>query len=364
MRRRSVLYGSLAIAAVGLFIACGEDPPPTTPSRPTASPFAAIQVSGPESVATGQTAQFVANIRQADGTTKAATIMPNLRWRSSNTTLMTVSSSGVVIASLTGKGEATVIADILPQGVIRGTREVVVQPQGTYRLVGSVRESDAPTVPVQSALVEVIPGNSSLRTVTDSAGQFRLYGVPAQSSIRITGAGYETLEQALELNANVTRTFTLNVNGPRLALNGPFTISLDVMSPCSLSSALQHRTYDAVLTTTGTLVDVVLTEPRFRLDSSGNGNRFSGRVHGGGATFTLPYYFYYYYGLYGYPSIVERLGDSSFLAFEGQATTTGTAAGVTGTLSGDIINWDSRFPDNPRFLGGCFGNIQFRVTPR
>ena len=86
---------------------------------------------------------------------------------------------------------------------------------------------------------------------------------------------------------------------------------------------------------------------------------------GGGATFTLPSYYYYYYGFYGYPSLVELLGDNTVLAVEGEATTTGTAAGMTGTLSGDIINWDSRFPNNPRFLGGCFGNnFQFRVTPR
>ena len=194
---------------------------------------------------------------------------------------------------------------------------------------------------------------------------FRLYGVPAQSTIRITKAGFVPIEQALELTANVNRDFGINVDGSRPVLNGPYTISLDSPSQCGLNSTLQHRSYDAVLTTTGTLIDVVLTEPRFKLDSSGRGNRFTGRVIGGGATFSFPSYYYYYYGFYGYPSLVELLERQLGAGGQGEATTTGTAAGMTGTLTGDIINWDSRFPNNPRWLGGCYGdNIQFRVTPR
>jgi hypothetical protein len=84
MRKRTVLYRSLMIVAVGLFVACGDDPSPVKPSPLSPSPFASIQVMGPDSVASGQSAQFVANIRQADGTTKSATSMPNLGWFSSN----------------------------------------------------------------------------------------------------------------------------------------------------------------------------------------------------------------------------------------------------------------------------------------
>jgi hypothetical protein len=359
MRRRSVLYGSLAIVAVGLFVACGEDSP-TRPSPPNPSPFAGIEVIGPDSVAAGQSVQFVARIRQADGTTKSATNMPNLRWRSSSPSVISVSDTGVVTArSVTGR-EALITADIAPQGTIRGTREVVIQPQGTYRITGSVRESDAPAVPVAGARVEVLPGSQF--TLTNNAGQYRLYGVPPQSTIRITAAGYETIEQPLDLTANVTRSFDLNLNGPRLALNGPYTLSVDAVSACSLDSALLHRTYDAVLTTTGSVVDVVLTEPRFRLDSNGRGNRFKGRVLAGGATFRIEGYDpYYWYGEYSYPNLVESLGDNTYLVVEGWATTTGSAAGLTGTLTGSINHWDSQFG----FIAGCFGaNIQFRVMPR
>ena len=43
------------------------------PNPAQCAPFAAIQVVGPDSVAAGQSVQFVATIRQADGTTKSAT---------------------------------------------------------------------------------------------------------------------------------------------------------------------------------------------------------------------------------------------------------------------------------------------------
>ena len=132
MRRRSVLYGSLAIAAVGLIVGCDDRCPPI-PRQLNPSPFADIQVMGPDSVASGQSAQFVANVRQADGTTKSATSMTNLGWRSSNNAVMSVSPSGVVTASPSALGEAVIAADLTGTAV-RGAREVVVQPEGTYRI--------------------------------------------------------------------------------------------------------------------------------------------------------------------------------------------------------------------------------------
>jgi Carboxypeptidase regulatory-like domain len=366
MEKPAAFRCSLVIVVMGLIMACDE-PGSKNPTRPTVSPFQAIQVIGPDSVGPGQSAQFVANIRQLDGNTKAATAVPNLRWRSSNTSVLVVNTSGLVTAGQAGRGEAVITADIAPQGTIRGTREVVVQPEGTYRIVGQVREADAPTVPIVGARVEVVSGSNV--TFTDSGGNYRLYGVPPQANIRISAAGYEVMDQSVELTANTTRNFGLNVNGTRLVLNGPYTISVDTVTPCTaMSASLQHRSYEAMLTTTGTTVDVQLTEPRFRINSTARGNRFSGRVLGGGATFTLEYYYSYYYSYYGppgYPNLVERLGDNTFLVVEGNATTTGTAAALTGVLNGDITNWDSRFPTNPRYLGGCFGtNLQFSVTPR
>jgi hypothetical protein len=141
MRKRSVLYVCVTIAAVGLLAAC-RDPAPVKPSPLSQSEFVGIEVTGPDSLGAGQSAQFVANIRQVDGTTKSATNMPNLRWRSSNTSVMSVSDSGVVTATQSAVGEALITADITPLGAVQGTRKVVIRPKAVVTVALEVTQQD------------------------------------------------------------------------------------------------------------------------------------------------------------------------------------------------------------------------------
>lgn len=372
-RRHTFLYASLTAALIGLFVACDKDPLPTNPTRLSAPAIATVQIVGPGEVASGHAVQFTASIRQVDGTTKSALGMANLRWVSSNTSMLTVSQSGLVTASASAKGgEATITVDLSNQPGVRATREILVQPEGTYRIIGSVREAATPSVPIAGARVEVV--SSSNFAITDATGQYRLYGVPPQSTLRVSKAGYDTLDDTLTLTSNITRDFGL-ASTPKpqppqpLVLNGPYTIAVDFTSACSMSPALQHRSYDAVLTTFGSLVDVNLTEPRFKLDASGRGNHFTGQISAGGVTFTLAgysvnYSYYYYYSTV-YPELAERLSDNTILVVDGVATTTGTAAGLSGSLDGSFIHWNAQFPSPAQWLEGCSGGvIQFRVTPR
>ena len=130
-RRRTVL--SLAIAAVAFLAACSDDPSPVKPSPLNPSPAASIEVIGPDSLGASESAQFVAKIRQVDGTTKSATSMPNLKWSSSNPSVMFVSNSGVVTVADPGLdpvvGEAMITAEITSPGAAQGTRKVVVRPK-------------------------------------------------------------------------------------------------------------------------------------------------------------------------------------------------------------------------------------------
>ena len=123
MRHRSVLFGFLTIAAAGLLVACGDDPSAVKPSPLTPSPTESIEVTGPDALLAGQSVQFVAKVRQSDGTTKSATSMPGLVWLSSNTSAASVSNSGVVTARST-LGDTVITA---LQGAVRGTREVAVR---------------------------------------------------------------------------------------------------------------------------------------------------------------------------------------------------------------------------------------------
>jgi len=133
MRRPAVLYGSLALAAICFVVACGDDPSTVKPSPLNPSPAASIEVIGPDSLGASESAQFVARIRQVDGTTKSATSMPNLRWSSSNPSVMFVSNSGVVTVADPGLdpvvGEAMITAEITPPGAVQGTRKVVIRPK-------------------------------------------------------------------------------------------------------------------------------------------------------------------------------------------------------------------------------------------
>jgi hypothetical protein len=116
-------------------------------------------------------------------------------------------------------------AEVLPTATIRGTREIVIVPEGTYRVVGTVRAADSSTEPVIGARVEV-PGTSLVAT-TDGAGQYRLYGVPASADIRVTANGYVSAVQSVQLSAHSTQNFVLALTSPRVILNGTYFVKFD-----------------------------------------------------------------------------------------------------------------------------------------
>jgi hypothetical protein len=357
--------GAIAIAA--LIVAC-EDPVTRLPARPSPLALAGIEISGPDRVAPGAATQFTALIRLADGTKKAASADTRVQWTTSDGQLLRVDASGLVTAQQR-MGDATLSASVARGGGASGTfqsaKEVTVLPDGTFRVVGTVRDAELPTLTVFGARVEVTPG--PLTTTTGFDGRYTLYGVPADAELRITRDGYEPSVQHLQLTANATRDFQLTpTNGPRPTPSGPFTLAVDITGTCTgLPPDLQHRRYEAVITLNGTTLEVKLTEPRFKL-SGGQGNRFFGRLDATGATFFLSSYFSYYY--YYYSDLAEQLPDGTVLEIWGQVTMRATTAGMSGQLSpyGGINHWDSGFPTNARYLGGCATQsaIVLTLTPR
>jgi hypothetical protein len=332
-----------------------------------------IEISGPSSVPPGQSAQFSATARLSNGFPKQIVA----RWSSSNSGVLQVNSAGVATAVSQG-GEATVRVEVTdmtqtargPSTVTRtASREVVVVPDGTYRLVGTVTDADLPTLPVVGARVEV-PGGVS--AITGSDGRYRLYGVPPESDVEVTKEGYRSDLQRVQLTAHATQNFRLALIGQRLDLAGSYTLTVEA-SGCPgsrpLPSALQRRTYDVRLTQTGAALEATLTEPRFRLNSIGRGNQFTGRAETDGATFILQQFFDYYYPYYGpasYPNVAERLADGTHLVVSGTAVTTGSrVAGLSGTLNGTMQQWDSRFPAPQFLLTSCTSSThQFTLTPQ
>ena len=364
MRRLSIVVGTVALTA----LAC-SDPTSQLPTAPTAPGVTGLQLEGPSSIAPGQSAQLVAAIRLADGTTKQPSLSTPVQWFSSNTNILRVSSTGLATGVQVGEARITVFYGT-GISMRQATKEFIVVPAGTYRLTGMITEAGFPSVSVIGARVEVMPG--SLAAITGLDGRYTLYGVPSDSVVTISKAGYTTVSQALQLTAHATRNFVLALSGPRFMIAGPYTLTIDVTGSCSsstpLSASLQLRSYEAVITQTGPEIFVTLTEPRFRINPIGKGNKFIGRAGTDGVTFTLdafdPYY-YYYYQTY-YPSVAERLSDSTILVPWGTVFATGSTTSLSGSMQGGIYRWDARFPAyNSNVVSSCDSPaIKFTLTPR
>jgi len=360
-----------AIALLALVVACDKHASgtPTSPSTPTTGlpTVSSLEINGPASMAPGQSAQFTAIAHLSNSVSTEPT---TVRWISSPSDFLRVDQSGYATAGPINGG-AAVTADITVAGtsggVLRASKSVIVLPDGTFRMVGLVTDAEFSSAPVAGALVEVTPG--SLSATTDSDGFYRIYGVPPNAEVRVTANGYQPLVQALGLTSHARQDFGLTLSGARLNLSGTYTLAIDVDDGCPgstpLAPDLQHRRYDAVLTQSGLTLDVMLTEPRFRL-TGGRGNRFRGRVDGSGASFSLGYYDPGDWGLDPtYPDVAERLPNGTFLIVSGTAVTTGSAAGLSGTLDlGGLSNFDSRYPEGAFELGSCGGKHRFTLTPR
>jgi hypothetical protein len=365
MRRRPLVRHSIAIATLAAWMTTCGDPQTRTPLAPSPPFGSVVELSGPASIAPGQSAQFSMLLHLPDGSTKIAT---SVTWSSTNASLLQVAPSGIARAG-SQKGDVTLSAFASFNGSpARGAREVVVVPDGTYRLVGTVNDAQFPTLPVTGARLDVTPG--SLSAITDSSGNYELLGVLPDASIHVAGDGYLPVDANIHLTGNTARSFQLTPSAPRLNLAGNYTLAIDAAPGCSgsgtLTTDLQHRSYQAVVTQTAVDLQVTLAGASFQLDASGRGNKFTGKAGITGATFTLDnftFYYYYYLPNKTYPSLVERLSNGTVLVIAGTAVITGTPAGLSGTLDGGFANYTAT--PIGKFLGGCSSTSnQFTLTPR
>jgi hypothetical protein len=285
-----------------------------------------------------------------------------------------VDASGLATARQQS-GEDVLSADITTSaGMARGSREVLILPDGTYRMVGNVTESGPAATPIDEARVEVTSG-STLVAVTDWDGRYRLYGVPGIADVRVTRNGYQPHVGRVQLAEHTTQDFQLALTGTRLDLAGSYTLAIDVA--CSTSTPVpadvRHLSYAAFLTQSGPGLEVVLTESsRFRV-AAGRGDRFSGRADAAGATFNLAGFSegFYYYGPqspFDYANLVERLPGGTYLVVTGAAMTRSLRAGLSGDLKGSVVSHDSRFPGIPllsSMKGLCHSDAhRFSLSPR
>ncbi len=202
------------------------------------------------------------------------------------------------LATANAVGEGLVTAWINPPPVfVRGSKEVIVVPAGTFRLAGIVDEPGTPPGPVVDARVEVIGGPAAgLSTTTATDGRFRLYGVAGDTTIQITKDGYQTQTQRVNVaDHNQVLTVSLPLVRPRSDFSGTYSLTITAAATCQLPDAVETRTYTAALTQQGPALEATLTGSNFALSKNGRGARFRGRVEPTRIVFSISQYSSYYY---------------------------------------------------------------------
>lgn len=375
-----MLLGAGVLGA--LVWSCGEPPPsgpsPTPPTPRPPSPTLTVQavtIAGPASIPPGGSAQFTAMLQLADGTEKAAT---SARWFSSVTPVLSINTNTGMASTPYGFwGETTLSVEVSLAGTgltgqNRGSREILVLPDGTFRVVGAVTEADRPGQGVPDAILEVrLTEDLSSRPVagarTDATGRYRLYGVPAESYLHVRRGGYVPVTERIQIGSHTTRDFQLRLDGSVPSFEGTYTMTVDAtictgFSGRELEPQYRLRTYTATIRQSGARLTVALSDARFDPGS----DHFSGIATPTGADVHLrSFYDPYYYPSYPeQPDVVELLADGTALEVYGKARLTGTPDRLSGTLFG-IGRWSAPpgFGSGAQFLGGC-GRPRITLTRR
>jgi hypothetical protein len=334
---------ALRVAALALtaWVAACDDGPKGGPSPIVTR----AEIMGPASIAPGQSAIYTVTEFLANGTSRA---LPFATWQSSDASLLQITQDGLATAQ-PRTGEAVLSA----RTSVTSTKEVLVLPTGTFRLVGQVTDANPGNVPVFGARVEVTGGPS---TTTDGTGRYRLYGVAGDVEIRVTRDGYEPLVQTVSVNAHGTRNFSLPVEGGARNFAGDYMLTVEAAAGCPGSSrpideALRRRSYEVRLSQSGSQLTVLVTDGRANV-TRGIGNRFVGLLTAAGANFQIEWPYYYY----THAELAERLPDGTILTIYGGAITTGSRDGLSGPLNGWFTHLIAPFTSCPA--------ASFSLTPR
>ena len=343
MRRRAIgicVRFSAVVVGVCTLATCGDSAVPTQPSvppPPSGTPlpaFAELMVSGPHTMAPGESAQFSATVRFANGST--GDITTEVTWISSNASVLSVAPDGRGTAH--GVGEA----DIRYQFSGRDSsqiRPVLIVPRGTFALTGRVLDGEAP---VFGAQVEVASGPAEGRSMlTNWNGGFKLLGVAKDTVIRVTKDEFQPASQsASAATGTETRrslTFNLVRVQPRPDYSGTYTLDLTAVcqDTSTIPDTLRRRRYTAMLTQDATArVQLRLSGADFEVKyfphGIGEGNLFHGQASDGHVRLVIEDT--WDWGVN--PNLIEPLGGDSYLIIAGEAVLQQTGSGLSGVLNG------------------------------
>jgi len=328
--------------------------PPVTPpaSQPTLTD---LQLSGQTTLAPDATSEFTLTAVLSNGTRTDVT--SSAQWSINDSRFVTSLGQGRYRA--VSFGEALVSGRYLNRFV---SREIVVVPEGTFRVTGRIVEEDGVT-PVSNAHIRVRDvDETGPQTDADPSGYYRLYGVKRNVDLVVTRPGYvDTERKHMTIDRHTTVNIFLQLAGPRLNVEGAYTVTFDWSSCTSgFRDDLRRRVYTASVKQSGAEIEVRFTEPSFVHNSANRGDLMEGRVGPSGMyLFADSGYYYWYYGAPSSPFLVELLPDNHRLTTEGTAFLSQSGNRFSGAIQGSVMLGRTT-ARGETYLGSCSaGNVSF-----
>jgi hypothetical protein len=336
-----------------MFMACDRrapvEPAPFNPLLPVAR----IELTGLTTVAPGQSATFKATAFFTNGSSRDVT--SEAQWRTQSAAIFQMDAPGQGTAGQRGD----VAISVAFNGVM-STLQLVVVPDGTYRLSGIVRLSGATGGVVTGAVVAVLDAPERLETTTGPGGWYLLFGVPGTARIRVTRPGFITSEQTVQLTEHQSLDFALVPSAPLPDLTGTYTLRITMTTACGEKDPgpeFRDRTYTATIThSTPSFIEVTLSGAEMVV-SSGKGDRFTGTVDFSEIRFFIDGDFYGY----SYPQIVERLPNGMYFTVGGVASVQVVPEGLVGRMEG-FMTFSAARPPQGFSSATCFSrDIRFAL---
>ncbi len=316
----------------------GGNGSPTSPSTSQVT-LLGIRVSGPASVAPGDTAHYTATAEYSDGSSKdvtaAALWSPTYSeyWDPVSRAgfALSFTSPGVTAAGI--RGERNLFAHYEGK---RGVLNVLVLEPGTFKLSGVVSESRGRTL--SGVTVQVLSGTGTgIKATTGSQGQYALYGVAGPVRVGTSADGFATEVRDVVVTRNDgTEQFALTPVETSADVSGTWTMTVAWSPSCraGLPEIAQSRTFETQLIQQGTNFEVSINSPT--LEPTGYTGSFgSGTVLGSRVRFTF-FGDSGEEGGYTSPNVWDRLSPTELFGFSGFAEGTSKGTEIHAVLDGDL----------------------------
>ncbi len=348
---RFVVLSVLTLAYAG---ACDRSPTSATPPTPPPPNIRRLELIAPRSLAPGATFQLRLVAHWSNGV--AEDVTRTAEFFSDRPDVLRVTSDGMVDALTRGEAFVAWLAES-----VSGSQEIVVVPDGTYRVVGRVYGESEPSVAVGDARVE---SDGVPPTFTDLSGQYRLYGVAGHGRLRISKTGYVAREIPLAISDHHTENVSLTMSEPRAIVEGLYQMTIEAAAECQgrIAEALLTRRYAAAITQKESEIRVVLTGARFFPGFVGPSDTtvIPGSIVGDQLQLALAWPTHCE-GTEPDSRVVEFIDGATYLEIAGSGRLLGVGDGFAGTLRGLYLVRASPLCGSAT-TSSCGLNTSYRVT--